>query len=457
MNFEIIKLRDNKNHYSLTSDGCLYKIYRTRETTKYLCCIEKRCKCLAKIENGLMTRTNENEHTHTDGHTFKAEYENEYKKLKEQILKDRRPLRVMHHEIQRGMTLQASGLFNWSRVRRTLQRIRQKVMPPCSDLKSFIGLFEENDEIYNNYGKIRGTEFYHGAIDDEIVIFANLEIVSKLENDFTMCIDATFNVSPFYTHQLLIILAVIMGKPRPIVYAIMSGRSKQNYIDLLVHVRDAVLSSDGKIRKPKRAMADFEKGMRSALTEVFIDIELDGCNFHLLQAMHRKAASLNGLSTKLNGKTLHHLILVMFMRLSLLPIDRLMAGFDALKEYIESKPQIASDYEEFMLYFHRTWIIRFSPTEWCVGNQVFRTNNNIEGYNRFVKRTIPRNPSPWQFLDGLLDLSFDASSSLQADEVRPSQLHDRSKLSEPLRQSLIKLNKNEINELDFLKFMARIN
>ena len=83
---------------------------------------------------------------------------------------------------------------------------------------------------------------------------------------------------------------------------------------------------------------------------------------------------------------------------------------------------------------------RYTKYEWCVSDKDYRCNNHVEGHNRYIKTIINRNPTAWNFLDGLIDLAFDASSSFVYDQQRNFPLRtDRSKYSKPIAEALKQL------------------
>jgi hypothetical protein len=59
-----------------------------------------------------------------------------------------------------------------------------------------VSLLEGNDDVYTSFGILRESPFYQCTIDDQLV-FANLELVSALEENFNIYIDGTFNYTPF--------------------------------------------------------------------------------------------------------------------------------------------------------------------------------------------------------------------------------------------------------------------
>ena len=116
--------------------------------------------------------------------------------------------------------------------------------------------------------------------------------------------------------------------------------------------------------------------------------------------------------------------------------------------------RLRKDFKKFINYFELTWFGRFIPSDWCVGNLKRRTNNNIEGYNRFVKDYIPRKPAPYVFLDGLLNLAHDASSKFEADRQQNPQIVDRSQITGLLDKCTKDLEEGRISELMFIKKLA---
>lgn len=287
-------------------------------------------------------------------------------------------------------------------------------------------------------------------------MFTNLELIAELPFDLDIFVDATFSVTPFRGRQLLIVMAELRGKPRPIIYATMNGQHTEDYLGIFEFMRDGILSFDGTIRTPRIATLDFEQAIRLALVGVWPDVEISGCNFHFCQALRRYARSLHSLSPFLVVGSIHSKSLTMTMRLSLLPLLQIDAGFEALLNFMQEN-EVLDDFAEFLNYFRRTWFNRYEKSTWCVSERDRRTNNNLEGYNNRVKQTIPLNPRPWIFLKCLQKLAISALSNFDSDGYRnwPQQA-DRSLLSEPLRVALQQLENGIIDELGFLLQMSSI-
>ncbi|KAG5682152.1 hypothetical protein PVAND_011524 [Polypedilum vanderplanki] len=433
----------------------LYATSKKVKNVRYLDCIEKKCPCKAKIHDNTFSRTNQVAHIH-DHHEMLASFKEAYHELKLKAKEDRRPLRVIHRETLREQTLEIAGMLAWKNVRKTLQRIRAAEMPICRNLQEFVELLElEDGPIYERFGHLRGQSFYCGSIEG-LPVFANKELIRALPEDFDMYVDGTFSVTPFKTRQLLVVLAELQGRPRPICYAIMTAQSQKQYAAVFTLMNMAVFSFDGVKRKPVSVTCDFEKAMRRGLVEVWPGINCYGCNFHFCQALRRKATSMTELACKVTGFSQHHQTLRMFMRLSLLPRDRVPTGLIGLLEHINQSPAISQDFCSFVEYFQRTWVRRFPIEEWCVSERIRRTNNHLEGYNNYIKQAIDHHPTPFVFLDSLLSLAHEASANYQSDLQRCAPpLIDRSRITEPLKAALKDLTENKINELEFLKKLGR--
>lgn len=455
-NFRAISLIEKRvsTHFHVFDDQCLYNCYSKRGATLYLKCIDEDCQCNGKIVNNIFTRTNNALHNHDYDHETVANYEDAYAKLRQAIKIDRRPIRVLHNEALRGLSLEASGMLSWNHCRRTLERVRHDMMPPCRSMVDLEKILEDDNTIgYSMYGRIRQSRFYQGSVDGQLV-FANLELLGELPANFDIYIDATFGVTPFHARQLLVILCDLRGRPRPIIYAIMNGQATENYSVIFEFIRDGIISFDGLLRTPNCATTDFEQAIRLALDKVWPNIRKVGCYFHFAQAIRRNARSIKSLSASLIGDTIQHKVLIMFIRLGLLPLERVDAGFNAVLHFISSN-KLEDDFQDFADYFRRTWFGRYPKEDWCVSDREKRTNNHLEGYNHRIKQTIPSNPSAWKFLDSLIDLGYDASSNYSADVLNNATPPvDRSLLSLPLGVALKELQDGTIDEIRFLEKLS---
>jgi hypothetical protein len=413
---------------------------------------------MGKITNNYFKRTNSAfySHEHAD-HEERAKAEKKFGELRETVKTSRAPIRDDHadamYELQ---SRKAASLLAFPHCRRTLQRIQQDKFPQCNSLADLEKLLEDDDgDVYKTFGQIRDSRFYQGSIDGQLV-FANLDLIAELPEKFDAYVDATFDLTPFHAGQLLIILGEIHHRPRPLAYIIMTGKSEEKYKQIFDFLNEAIFCYDGTMREPKTATCDFEQAIRSAVTKVWKNALIYGCNFHLCQAERRKARSIESISKELKPGSIYSEILLLFMRLSLLPLNRIDKGFQAIIHYIRTK-KLTKAFQPFVDYFRSTWFVRFKKETWCMSDRNRRTNNNLEGYNNKVTQKIGINPTPMKFLTSLRDLAIDASAVFDSDKsLNAPPPADRSAISIPLAFALQELNSGKINELEFLQKMAKV-
>ena len=131
-------------------------------------------------------------------------------------------------------------------------------------------------------------------------------------------------------------------------------------------------------------------------------------------------------------------------------MDRVEFAYEQLKEHIDSMPHVKENFADFLKYFENVWMQRYMPEEWVVSDIMIRSNNHLEGFNRSIKTLMPRNPSPYIFLDVILSLACDSSASYHSLMCNRSQPQaDRSLVTEPFHRAIAKLNACEITELEF--------
>jgi transposase-like protein len=196
-------------------------------------------------------------------------------------------------------------------------------------------------------------------------------------------------------------------------------------------------------------MCDFEKAQRNGAKLVWPELDVRGCMFHMIKALREHT------STKIKKDKRYNIIFKMFTRLPLLPLNRIMKGYQELLNLIQKK-KFKKVFVKFLTYFDLVWIKRYPKNEWAVSDLQFRTNNHLEGTNNLIKKIIPRNPAPFKFLKGLLDLISRTTNRLFSDIQRSSQQTDKSKLTIPFETALVLLDNDEINEIEFLMMLAKV-
>lgn len=110
----------------------------------------------------------------------------------------------------------------------------------------------------------------------------------------------------------------------------MTNKKKSMYVKIFKIVKEILPC-------PSTFTSDFEKGFRMAAESVWPGIALIGCYFHHCQAIRRKMMKFHGTVQIRNKETSSRsrLLLAMFFRLPLLPLNFVEEGYNDLLDQID--------------------------------------------------------------------------------------------------------------------------
>eukprot|EP00794_Sanderia_malayensis_P015371 gene15371-biopygen12796 len=248
------------------------------------------------------------------------------------------------------------------------------------------------------------------------LIFATNDQLELLRKAKTWYMDGTFKVVKDPFKQLFSIHAFLKGengniKQTPLVLVLMSRRKSKDYVAVL----KAVMQLLGSNISIEQAVLDFEaaawKGCRKVLTS-----NIQGCSFHLTQAIWRKVQNI-GLATSYKNDPAVHNFIRSIMALPFLPAEHIAPAFEQLKK------RATTPLADLVQYVEQTWIQGsvWSPDTWSVFNQPVRTNNDVEGWHRRLNNKASRSSLQFYLL---LPLLYEESClvSLQARLVKNNKL-----------------------------------
>ncbi|XP_071578817.1 uncharacterized protein [Temnothorax nylanderi] len=195
-------------------------------------------------------------------------------------------------------------------------------------------------------------------------------ITNVINKKLTVFVDGTFATVPQLKNtncQLWTIVIRHDNRTFSIVYAIMEGRTAQNYVDVLRKVTNVL-----KII-PDTVISDFEKAERKTLHTVFPSAAILGCFFHYSQALVHNADKYGIL--KGNDNELGWGATKLLISLAFLPHTLIEEGFELISKIIFND---CTYLQSFFHYYKQTWINGFKPDSFSVFQQVRRTNNVSE-------------------------------------------------------------------------------
>jgi hypothetical protein len=240
-------------------------------------------------------------------------------------------------------------------------------------------LVEENSSLYFLQFNM---SFHHDGILHRACGWANPKLIRLLK--YPKCnlfIDCTFKCVPSPFYQCLIIMVFDHGSNVyvPVMYCLLSGKQEEIYFTAFHWV---IAASEYKL-DPLSVTCDFEKGLIKAVRDQFSGVAVVGCLFHFKQALRRKMIKLKLAEDVITVAMQANVIDV----LTIIPHDEIETkGIPYVKNILGAMENYDNDkWEEFWLYFDKTWMRVYTPSVWNITNVVDdvrdlsnRTNNPLE-------------------------------------------------------------------------------
>ncbi|KAL4090199.1 hypothetical protein QTP88_025098 [Uroleucon formosanum] len=329
----------------------------------------------------------------------------------------------------------SAQLPNLRALKRTIQRVRQikQIAPANPNSLRF--------EIPDSFKKtLCGEQFLFfdsadsGNFEDRILIFStskNLELLTYSKHWFA---DGTFSSCPNLFYQLFTIHTIQFSNVIPLVYILLPDKKENTYSTMFRNLK--LIKPD---LNPISILIDFEKAVINSIKTEFPQTKIQGCFFHLSQALWRHIQEY-GLQTQYCNDPVFALELKKLAALAFVPIEKVIEYFEGLleNEFYTKNEELLSP---LISYFECTWIgsldrrgKRRSPLFaidlWNCFNRLKddlpRTNNNIEGWhNGFSALLTSSHPTIWKFINCLKkeeSINKITTEQLIAGDVPPKKL-----------------------------------
>ena len=172
-------------------------------------------------------------------------------------------------------------------IRRDIRRQRKKAGNPIPVPQ------DRFFDIPPEYQQTAASEaFLHqdtGNGDDQILVFATIEIIQLLAESQSWFMDGTFKTSPELFFQVYTIHSCTANRVLPCVYALLPNKQQATH-----HRLFEILKEHHNALAPQIVMVDFELAVLNVIDASFPDSSKKGCFFHFSQAIFRKIQSLGG-------------------------------------------------------------------------------------------------------------------------------------------------------------------
>lgn len=167
-------------------------------------------------------------------------------------------------------------------------------------------------------------------------MFGTEENLTILENNQHWFVDGTFKVSPELFFQLFTVHVLIDKSCVPLIYVLLKNKSEATYIRVFQKLLELKPTLN-----PRSILSDYEKAIQNAVAQVFNNIEIFGCLFHLGQSLWRNVQELN-----LTERYVHDDNVRVHIKMLLAPVGDVVRLFEEIVEDYPDEINPIIDYWE---------------------------------------------------------------------------------------------------------------
>jgi hypothetical protein len=288
--------------------------------------------------------------------------------------------------------------------------------------------------------------------EKHIIIFSchtNLKFLSTCSR---ICVDGTFSYCTKFFKQLFTIHGYKNGHYVPLVFALLTDKTVQTYEHCLQLVT-SLCSSRQLIFAPIEIVIDFEKAIHQAVLNIWPNVIIIECRFHLTQAWWRKIQHL-GLTADYKdkqseiGKWLRYAFGLLYLNPS--EVGDCFA-FD-LYDLIPSDSRV----EKFADYLVNTYIdnnSEFPPQIWAkASSSTALTTNACESFHSHFNESFhSSHPSLYVFVEILLGVQIDNYIKINSVEIRHKSNATTLKKQKTIDMLLNLYKSNSITRIQFIQ------
>ncbi|XP_055912327.1 uncharacterized protein LOC129946231 [Eupeodes corollae] len=223
------------------------------------------------------------------------------------------------------------------------------------------------------------------------ILLGTRQTIQLLSEAKCWLVDGTFAVVPTIMGQLFSVHGHIDGIVVPLVYCLMSRKSKEAYEEFWLQLLKCACELNISLN-PERIISDFEMAIIRSAQTFFPNTQTNGCLFHFGQIIWRKVQNLS-FQVKYGQNENFAMEIRMIKALAFVPPGEVLEYFEAAYgalEFAESKT--------LAKWFKRNYLgssssrPRYSPDFWTTGaaseTSFPRTQNSVEAWHRRLKVVV---------------------------------------------------------------------
>lgn len=431
------------------------KILKSGET--FWRCCKRNSKCSAKlftVGEELTVSRSELNHNHDSDEikVIRKNISNSCKRKAEEDLSEQPSKiirKVLSVDLPKNISSDDVGL-----IRKSMYHARRKSFPSVlpkniDEVHNVIKLYAPTTSRQENFIFINDP-------DSHIIVFTcktNIDLMLTMDIFY---MDGTFSFCTKFFLQLFTIHGQKNGHYVPLIFCLLPDKNKNTYSKLFLGLINQITTNFGLNWNPKEVYADFEIGIHLALKNVWPDVKISGCRFHLHQAWYRKVQSLGLVAEYKNqseiGKWIKDTLGLTYLK----PEDVEECFVFDIMSYkpLDSKLDMYADY---LLENYIGETASFKPHIWADQTpSISRTTNCCESFHsKFNSSFYNTHPSIYIFIEKLKEFQIDSYIKLQSLQ-KPAKIKDRSVKSKltALENLVGKFEALQISRLEYVKAVS---
>lgn len=382
----------------------LYNGYRYRKDRSHSSSTSWRC-CKSDCRGRLLTtetaKTIRTEHNHAPDPANNEVFVARAKMKELATTREDAPRSIILASTSTISSEAAVQLPSYAASRRAIQRTRDKVYRQKYSFQNASEIILEDRHKNTNNGE-PFLLWDSGKEEHRIFMFGTRNNIALLKEFNNWCVDGTFKVAPHHFSQLYTIHALVDNRALPMIYAVTTNKQESTYKRIL----QKILEYEPTL-KPQSVLCDFEVSSINALKDVFPDVTVAGCSFHLAQNLWRKIQKHN-LTELYRDSADIRVRCKMLLALSYVPERDVQFAFEILSEHFPEQLRPILQYWEATYVGRRILNIppRFPINMWVMFDRLRshlpRTNNSLEAWHNSFQRTLDcHHPSIFKLIDRL--------------------------------------------------------
>ena len=227
---------------------------------------------------------------------------------------------------------------------------------------------------------------------ENTIVIGQISSVLLVSMSKEVYIDGTFKIVGNMKGQLLVIHGLVNGLSMSLLFIKMNSKEYSEYIKVMKMLYHLGLRLNVQMFNERMIIkCDYEIGLINAIKDVFPQVRISGCLFHMKQA-------INNYCNKLkfnNSRDQFEILRSRIVNIALLPLEFINNStikilFEGALLHYKNKHD-SEVINSFRSYLNKTWLTEsssFPPSLWNISDVNTRTNNYSESANSFIVKKV---------------------------------------------------------------------